>query len=180
MQWFFNSHGNIKDGEAERFSDWFSCSVLGQYLPSPPPKINRSMYFTWAPLGRITQHVMTSGTKAVVLFFFFAHISASRQIQLTFITWPPQLWNLNTYILRERIIFILGPPHLISNLLKAIYCAVRFEPDHLLQCIGACVETLMEDAENSAVFHSEFHFEITNSKRHICVYIYMLEASQCL
>lgn len=71
----FNSHGNIKDGEAERFSDWFSCSVLGQYLPSPPPKINRSMYFTWAPLGCITQHVMTSGTKAVVLFFFCPHFS---------------------------------------------------------------------------------------------------------
>lgn len=72
---FFNSHGNIKDGEAERFSDWFSCSVLGQYLPSSPPKINRSMYFTWAPLGCITQHVMTSGTKAVVLFFFCPHFS---------------------------------------------------------------------------------------------------------
>ena len=38
---------------------------------------------------------------------------------------------------------------LISHLLRAIYCVVRFELDHLLQLIRTRAETVMEDAEYS-------------------------------
>lgn len=53
---------------------------------------------------------------------------------------------------------------LISHLLSAIYFVVRFEPDHLLQVIRSSVETVIEDAEYSTVFLSEFHFKINNNK----------------
>lgn len=64
---------------------------------------------------------------------------------------------------------------------QAIYCIVRFEPEHLLRLIRTCGQTVMEDTEYSSTFPFEIHFKI-NSYRWLLQYVRRrhTKQSQCV